>query len=288
MYTTLIAAGELARHLQDPGWVVVDCRFTLTEPDNGRRAWESARIPGARYAHLDQDLSGPRGPGRGRHPLPAAASFLATLARWGIGDTTQVVVYDDSFGAIAVRLWWMLRWAGHARVALLDGGLPVWKRMGLPVDTHPPAPPPVAGTPCSTAVAAMRDELCVDAGFVERIRQDPAWRLIDARAEDRFAGEREPLDPVAGHIPGSINWNFEDNLALDGTWLPAGELRRQFEGLLAGVSPDHVVHSCGSGVTACHNLLAMEIAGLTGSRLYPGSWSEWISDPGRPVARGPA
>lgn len=285
MYTTLIAGEQLAQHLQDPGWVIVDCRFTLTEPEAGRRAWEAARIPGARYAHLDHDLSAPRTPSSGRHPLPDPTVFRATLAGWGIGDATQVAVYDDSFGAIAVRLWWMLRWIGHERVALLDGGLPVWKRKGLPLDSAPPVAVPAASAPAATA---MREGLRVDTAFVEKICGDPAWRLIDARAEDRFAGEREPLDPVAGHIPGSINRNFEDNLALDGTWLPAAELRANFGELLAGTAPDHVVHSCGSGVTACHNLFAMEVAGLTGSRLYAGSWSEWITDPRRPVARGPA
>lgn len=286
MHTTLVSTETLAAHLVDPAWVVVDCRFTLTDPEAGRKAWEAWRIPGARYAHLDQDLSSPRRRDSGRHPLPDPQRFIETLRRWGIGDSTQVVAYDDSFGAMAVRLWWLLRWVGHPAVAVLDGGLPVWRRQRLPIDEATPAPraerEPVALTPQPNAAPA------VDANFVARIAADPRWRLIDARAEDRFAGEREPLDPVAGHIPGSVNRNFEDNLALDGTWLTAEALRAEFTALLGDVAPDQVVHSCGSGVTACHNLLAMEHAGLAGSRLYAGSWSEWITDPQRPVARGPA
>jgi thiosulfate/3-mercaptopyruvate sulfurtransferase len=286
MHTTLVSAETLARHLGDPDWVIVDCRFTLTDPGAGRKAWETWRIPGAHYADLDKDLSSPKRPNTGRHPLPDPARFRDSLLRWGVGDGTQLVAYDDSFGAMAVRLWWLARWMGHRSVAVLDGGVPVWRRLRLPIDESPVQAPP--DRPPRAFGGKPGTMPAVDADFVARIAAEPTWRLIDARAEDRFAGEREPIDPVAGHIPGSINRNFEDNVAPDGTWLSADELRGQFVELLGAVAPNQVVHSCGSGVTACHNLLAMEHAGLSGSQLYAGSWSDWITDPARPVARGPA
>lgn len=286
MHSTLVSAATVAEHLDDPEWVIVDCRFTLTDPEAGRKAYEAWRIPGARYAHLDHDLSGPKRPDTGRHPLPDPQRFRETLKRWGIGDSTQVVAYDDSFGAMAVRLWWLTRWMGHRAVAVLDGGIPVWRKLRLPLDESPPTPPAEsAAKPLGARPGAMP---AVDADFVAQIANEGSWCLIDARAEDRFAGEREPIDPVAGHIPGSLNRNFEDNLAIDGRWESAETLRAGFLDLIGDTAPSQVVHSCGSGVTACHNLLAMEHAGLGGSRLYAGSWSDWITDPARPIARGPA
>jgi len=283
VFATLIGVDELASSLGNPSWVVVDCRFTVGDPRVGETAWAKSRIPGARYAHLERDLSGPRGPGLGRNPLPAPETFSATLGRWGIAPDTQVVVYDDSFGSIACRLWWLLRLAGHRKVALLDGGWPVWKRKKHPVDDAPPAPPSPTGHACPIAadLAGLADTV-----LVERIRADPNWALLDARPEERFSGERESVDPVGGHIPGARFATFEDNLAFDGTFLSADELRERFAALVGDIAPDHVVHTCGSGVTACHNLLAMEHAGLRGSRLHAGSWSEWITDPTRPVATG--
>ncbi|MBS1189487.1 MAG: 3-mercaptopyruvate sulfurtransferase [Rhodocyclaceae bacterium] len=282
-YRTLIPAAVLAGHLDDPRWVVVDCRFALGDPSLGERHFSQSRIPGARYAHLDRDLSSPITEVSGRHPLPEAGAFARTLADLGITPDSQVVVYDDSFGSIAVRLWWLLRWAGHDAVTLLDGGWPAWKRHKLPLEEGPPrrivsADSPYPVHPDKAAV--------VNAQFVDTIRLAPDWRLLDARPEERFTGERENIDPVAGHIPGSANRSFEDNLDFDGTFLPADELRESLLASLNGIPPEKTVHTCGSGVTACHNLLAMEHAGLPGSKLYAGSWSEWIRDSARPIAVG--
>jgi len=282
MFSTVVSTESLAAQLDNPGWVVIDCRFTLTDTEAGRRAYAAAHIPGARYAHLDDDLSSPVTAISGRHPLPDQRAFCARLGEWGITPDTQVVVYDDSFGSMAVRLWWLLRGLGHKQVALLDGGLPKWVREKHPV-TSASAAITLHSYPCSDHV-----EWGVDAATVNRIRQSATHTLVDARPEQRFSGEIEPLDRVAGHIPGAVNWVFEENLDLDGTFLPADELRESYLHLLNGVTPENVVHTCGSGVTACHNILAMEIAGLSGSQLYPGSWSEWIRDPQRPVATGEA
>ena len=283
-YTTLVGAAELAPRLGAPDWVLVDCRYTLSDPAAGATAYNKSRLPGARYADLERALSAPRRAGGGRNPLPSAEALAASFARWGITPHSQVVVYDDSFGSIACRLWFLLRYAGHRQVALLDGGWPAWKRARLPIDEAPPGAMTTAEAP--PYPVTLNPALLADTAEVERIRCDPGWALLDARPEERFTGEREPVDPVGGHIPGSRNWTFEDNLALDGRLLDAAELRANFAGLLGPVPPTHVVHTCGSGVTACHNLLAMEHAGLTGSRLYAGSWSEWIGDPARPVATG--
>jgi thiosulfate/3-mercaptopyruvate sulfurtransferase len=279
-FTTLVASEQLAEHLNDPDWVVFDCRTTLTDPEAGRRAYAHGHIPGARYAHLDEDLSAPVTEKTGRHPLPDPDVLAARLSAWGVGPTSQVVVYDDSFGAMAVRLWWLLRWLGHDAVALLDGGFPKWQKERRPLSVAPPVIRPAAFH------AVPRRALWADAGEVDAARQDARWKVLDARPEMRFTGEVEPLDKVAGHIPGSFNWPFEENLDISGTYLPAEELREAFLRILDGVPPARVIHTCGSGVTACHNLLAMEHAGLAGSRLYPGSWSEWITDPARPVETG--
>ncbi|HNQ04027.1 MAG TPA: sulfurtransferase [Thiobacillaceae bacterium] len=280
--TTLVTTADLAQHLDDPGWIVFDCRFTLTDPEGGRRLYEKNHIPGARYVHLDDDLSAPITESTGRHPLPDPQTFADKVCAWGVGVNKQVVVYDDSFGAMAVRLWWMLRWLGHPGVALLDGGFPKWQREQRPLTT---ALPDVRKANCAclpepSHIAGMDD-------VMHACRSGDAL-LIDARPDRRFTGEFEPLDTVAGHIPGSINWPFEENLDIDGTFLPPEALRENYQALLRGRAPWQVIHTCGSGVTACHNLLAMEIAGLPGSRLYPGSWSEWIRDPSRPVATGEA
>lgn len=278
MHSTLVDTSTLAEHLDDPRWVVIDCRFSLTDPEAGRRAYAVGHIPGARYAHLNEDLSGTVLPTSGRHPLPPPQALAARFGAWGITAGRQVLAYDDSFGAIAARLWWMLRWLGHREVAVLDGGLPKWTREGRSMTE--------AAAPMVTAdfVPNVAADAWVDTAFVERIREDRGYRLVDVRGEERFNGEVEPLDRVAGHVPGARNLPFEDNLALSGEFLPPGELRSLYAGVLDGVSPREVVYMCGSGVTACHSILAMEHAGLSGARLYPGSWSEWITDPGRPVA----
>ncbi len=278
---TLVTTEDLERHIEDPDWVVFDCRFTLNDPEAGRRAYLEGHIPGARYAHLDEDLSGPVLPGRtGRHPLPEPQALAERLYHWGVGVNRQVVVYDDSFGSMAARMWWLLRWLGHPAVALLDGGYPKWKRERRALTSALPEPHK------GNCVCLPEPSQIVTADEVLQASQTGDEILIDARPERRFSGEYEPLDPVAGHVPGAINWDLEDNLDIDGTFLPPEALRENYQALLKGRPAWKAIHMCGSGVTACHNVLAMEIAGLPGARLYPGSWSEWITDPSRPIATG--
>lgn len=279
-HTTLVTTDQLARHLDDPAWVVFDCRFILTDPDAGRRAYEAGHIPGARYAHLNDDLSGPVTASTGRHPLPDPTALAEKLGRWGVDASTQVVAYDDSFGAMAARLWWLLRWLGHDAVAVLDGDLRAWLREKRPMTTAEPVVTP------RRFVARPRQEAWVDSTAVERLVETGEAILIDARAEERFRGEIEPFDRVAGHVPGAISLPFEDNLQPSGRFLAPEELRDLYHHVLGDIPPGLVVHMCGSGVTACHNVLAMEHAGLAGARLYAGSWSEWITDPRRPIAQG--
>jgi thiosulfate/3-mercaptopyruvate sulfurtransferase len=278
--TTVVSTEQLAQYLDDPDWIIFDCRFTLSNTGAGAAAYRQGHIPGARYVHLDDDMSSPVTATSGRHPLPDVKLFSEKLSRWGVDSSKQVVVYDDSFGSMAVKMWWLLRWLGHDNVALLDGGLPKWLKEKRAMTAELPQIIP------AKFVARARDELLADAAEVDFSRREQCSILIDARPEQRFSGEREPLDKVAGHIPGAINWVFEENLDFDGTYLPADELKEAYLKLLHGIKPDHVIHTCGSGVTACHNMLAMEIAGLPGSKLYAGSWSEWITDPARPVATG--
>jgi thiosulfate/3-mercaptopyruvate sulfurtransferase len=276
----LVTTEELARHLDDPQWVVLDTRHDLADPRKGAKAYAEGHVPGAFFVSIDEDLSGAKTGRNGRHPLPDLASFAARMNACGLRPGTQVVAYDDLSGNFAVRLWWLLRWLGHDKVALLDGGYPLWLREGRATSTATPAPREGAFAP--------RPHLgsTVDAHFLERFREDAAIRLIDARAPDRFAGMNETLDPVAGHIPGAVNRFWKENLAADGRFKAPEVLRAEFVALLGGADAKLAVHSCGSGVTACHNLFAMELAGLPGGRLYPGSWSEWCSDPTRPVAQG--
>jgi len=277
-FTTLLSPDQLAQQLHDPQWVVFDCRFALTRPESGRQAYAKAHIPGARYAHLNEGPVRPVTPGSGRHPLPDPGLLAGKLGLWGVDQGKQVVVYDDSYGSMAVRLWWLLRWLGHDAVALLDGGFPAWMKQGRELSAEIPVIRP------TRFHAAPDDTLWVDSKTVlEALRQERV--IIDARPEERFLAIIEPLDKVAGHIPGSLNSPFEDNLDMRGNFLKAEELRAQYESLLHGAPPGEVIHMCGSGVTACHNLLALEIAGLPGGRLYVGSWSEWITDPSRPIVK---
>jgi thiosulfate/3-mercaptopyruvate sulfurtransferase len=277
-FTTLVSADRLARHLHDPQWVVFDCRFALTRPESGRQAYAKAHIAGARYAHLNHDLSGAITPVSGRHPLPDAAALAHKLGHWGVDARKQVVVYDDSFGSMAVRLWWLLRWLGHDAVALLDGGLASWQRQGRELSADIPVIHPTVFHP------RVDDSLWIDSGdMLEAVQAKRV--IVDARAEERYSGLVEPLDRVAGHIPGSLNSPIEDNLDLRGHFLSAEELRAHYESLLDGARPDQVIHMCGSGVTACHNLLALEVVGMPGGKLYAGSWSEWITDPSRPIVQ---
>jgi thiosulfate/3-mercaptopyruvate sulfurtransferase len=226
---------------------------------------------------MDDDLSGKKTGTNGRHPLPGLQEFAGRMNARGVTPATQVVVYDDMSGNFAVRLWWMLRWLGHEAVALLDGGLPLWEKEGRAMTKEAPQPRKGAFVPRPHLGAT------VDLPFVDRFREDASIRLVDARAAERFAGLQEPIDPVAGHIPGAVNRFWQRNLSPDGRFKPAGELRKEFDAMLGGQSPESTVHMCGSGVTACHNIFAMELAGLAGARLYPGSWSEWCSDASRPM-----
>lgn len=276
-YRTLISAQQLAPHIDEPAWLIFDCRHDLADPEAGERAYRAGHIPGAQLMHLERDLSGEKTGANGRHPLPAPANFAALLAHRGVSHDTQVVAYDDVGGAYAARLWWMLRWLGHNKVAVLDGGLAAWQRAGnLLTDVMPAVTPGRFAWRASTPI--------VDTGYVFAHLQRPDMLLIDARSPERFRGDNETIDPIGGHIPGAINRFFKDNLAADGCFKPAPVLRRELEQLLAGRSSSVVVSQCGSGVTACHNLMALEIAGLHGARLYPGSWSEWCHDPKRPVS----
>lgn len=280
MFTTLIATDTLAQNLSNPDWVVIDCRFTLAEPAAGERAYHQGHIPTAGYAHLERDLSARVSAISGRHPLPEKDQLAARLGAWGVGPTNQVVVYDDANGAIAARLWWLLRWLGHSGVALLDGGWGRWLAEARPVTADSATPRQAVFVTRPSAVNWMSTAEVQDA------MRRQAIQLLDARAAERFRGDVEPIDAVAGHVPGAMNRPFQANLGADGLFLSVEELHRQFTEQLANIAPERVVHMCGSGVTACHNLLAMEHAGLDGSRLYPGSWSEWIRDPSRPVAKG--
>lgn len=280
-YETLLDAATLHAHLNDPNWVVVDCRFNLMDTSAGRRAYDEGHIPTARYADLDKDLSSPITPHSGRHPLPDPGQFAATLGGWGISAATQVVAYDDGPGITAARLWWLLRWLGSPRCAVLNGGLAAWRAAGYPLSTAAPSVQP------AHFVAQRDDSLFVDVAAVVANLTNPAFLLVDARAAARYRGEMEPIDPVAGHVPGAANHPNDLNLK-DGCFLPPEELRTRFAESLGGRAPADVVHMCGSGVSACQNILAMEAAGLRGAKLYPGSWSEWLRDPQRPVATGTA
>lgn len=279
MEKILVTTSELAERLGDPDWVAFDVRHDLADTEKGRRAYAAGHIPGAYFLHVDEDLSGPKDGTNGRHPLPAGRDFARTLEARGVTARTQVVAYDDAGGCFAVRLWWMLRSLGHDKVAILDGGFPLWQKEGRPVDDTVPAPRAGSFKPRADLDAS------VDVHFVQRTRGDPRVKLVDARAPDRYAGRNETIDPVAGHVPGAINRFWQKNLRADGRFKPAHELRDEFRQLLGDAQAAQVVHMCGSGVTACHNLFAMTLAGLPGGRLYPGSWSEWCADRTRPVAR---
>jgi thiosulfate/3-mercaptopyruvate sulfurtransferase len=289
--TTLITPRQLAARLEDADLAVIDCRFDLARPQWGPEAYAAARIPSALYAHLDHDLSGKTSPSTGRHPLPPIEEFAERLGQWGIDAQVQVVAYDQGPGAHAARLWWLLRWLGHGRVAVLDGGLAAWQEEKLPLEgaaSESRALPERARSPRRFAPRPAEDMVVSSAQLEEMIaaRQIACGDavLIDARSAERFAGRNETIDPVAGHIPGARNHPFTDNLDSTGRFLNRGTLRERFAKTLEGVPPDAAICMCGSGVTACHNLLAMEVAGLQGARLYAGSWSEWIRDPKRPIA----
>lgn len=276
---TLVTVDQLHDHLFRPDWCVIDVRHDLMDTEAGWRAYTEGHIPGATFAHIDEDLSGRKTGTNGRHPLPERADIAQAFRDWGVNDDTQIVAYDANGGQFASRLWWLARWLGHARVAVLDGGWPAWLARTGWSSIEPPERPPGRFTERPSLVSVLStDDIVRNLATRERL-------VIDARTPERFRGEQEPIDPVAGHIPGAHNRPWLSNLNADQTFKSPAALRGEFDAALAA-SPDRVAHQCGSGVTACHSVLAMEIAGLSGSALYAGSWSEWIADPRRPVATG--
>jgi thiosulfate/3-mercaptopyruvate sulfurtransferase len=277
---TILSVEELLARLDDPNWVVVDVRYDLSDPDAGRRAYLDGHVPGAQYADLGRDLSAPPRVDRGRHPLPGVEAMAATFGMLGIGPGVQVVVYDARNGMYAARLWWMLRYLGHDSVAVLDGGLDAWRRAGFALESGEVRRSPRRFVP------KVRPDWIAGTAEVEASRTNPDRLVVDSRSADRYRGENETIDPVAGHIPGARNHFFGDNVESDGRFREPADLARSFAALLGERDPRDAIFYCGSGVTACQNLLALEIAGMSGARLYPGSWSEWIGDRSRPVAVG--
>ena len=277
--TALVSTEVLAQRLADPDWVVLDCRHDLSDPGRGRRDYAQSHIPGSRFLRLDEDLSAPKTGRNGRHPLPDPDLLMETLGRAGVDARRQVVAYDAQGGMVAARLWWLLRWLGHLPVAVLDGGWNQWVAEGRPQAAEVPQPQPArfAGTARNNWVGA---------DFVRARLADEGMTLLDARAPDRFRGQNETIDPVGGRIPGARNRFYKDNLDAGGRFKSPEILREEFRAVLGTAELGKVVNYCGSGVSACHNLLAMEVAGLRGARLYPGSWSEWSADPSRPIASG--
>jgi thiosulfate/3-mercaptopyruvate sulfurtransferase len=279
-YDTLVTVQTLEQHLFEADWCIVDCRHDLTDGGAGFRAYQQGHVPGAAFAHIDEDLSGRKSGRNGRHPLPARDDLAALFREWGIGNDTQIVAYDAHGGQFAGRLWWLARWLGHDQVAVLDGGWQAWLERTNWSSTEEPDRPEGRFEPRSPRAAT------VDADTVAGLLVRGDRQLLDARAAERFRGEQEPIDPVAGHIPGALNRFWQDNL--DGGRFKSRErLRAEFDAVLNGRPPSALVHYCGSGISAAHNALSMQIAGLAGSALYPGSWSEWISEAARPVATGP-
>lgn len=278
--TALVDTGTLARRLDDPDWVVFDCRHDLTAPERGRAEYAQSHIPGARFLHLDEDLSAPKTGRNGRHPLPDPDRLMKKLGEAGVDPRKQVVAYDAQGGMPASRLWWLLRWLGHLPVAVLDGGWNQWLAEGRAQSSEAPQPRPVRFD------GSARNDYWVGAHFVRDHLGDETTILIDGRAPDRFRGQNETIDPVGGRIPFARNRFYRDNLDASGRFKAPEMLKAEFLAVLGASGPQQAVHYCGSGVSACHNLLAMEVAGLRGARLYPGSWSEWIADPSRPIASG--
>ncbi|WP_455221031.1 sulfurtransferase [Kaarinaea lacus] len=277
-YSSIISADLLQQHLNDANWRIVDCRFNLKAPDEGMSLYKMEHIPNAIYAHLDHDLSAPVSDTSGRHPLPDVETFKLKLGAWGIDTSKQVVVYDDAAGSYAARLWWMLRWLGHKSVAVLDGGFTLWKQQGLPTTNAIPHIEP------ATFVGQPNMDMLINSNALQEGLSKASICLIDVRDPQRYSGLEEPIDKVAGHIPGSINLPWKTNIADTGMYQSKAQLYDQYQKLLQDAAGKNVVFMCGSGVTACHSLVALEYIGISGAKLYPGSWSEWITDNSRPVA----
>ncbi|MEN0003094.1 MAG: sulfurtransferase [Bacteroidota bacterium] len=283
MFSTLIDTPTLLTHYANPDWVIIDCRFALADTEGGRRAYQEAHIPGAYYAHLDEDLSGPIVPGKtGRHPIPSIYQLVQRFSQWGVESHKQVVVYDDKGGAIASRLWWLLRWLGHEKVAVLDGGWQAWlAELGPTSDEVPAYQEDVQFEPDANPY------WLVNATFVEQARDDEQYLVVDSRAAERYSGAHEPIDPVSGHVPWALNAPFAENWSKDFHFKTMKELEERFQALLGEHPVEDTVFYCGSGVTACHNILALAHAGLGMAKLYGGSWSDWITDSNRPIATTP-
>jgi thiosulfate/3-mercaptopyruvate sulfurtransferase len=278
--TPLVSAAELQQKLADPQWKIFDVRHDLFDLEAGLRAYRAGHIPGAQFASIDDDLSGHKTGSNGRHPLPSREALVERFRAWGLDNSTQIVAYDAQGGQFAARLWWLSLWLGHRAVAVLDGGWPAWLAHGGAIESVAPVSARSDFTAAESLVSVVDTRAVLAASSTkERL-------LVDARMPERYRGEQEPIDPVAGHIPGAVNRAWQQNLAADQRFKTSTELRAEFETLLGGRAPDHVTHQCGSGVTACHNVLAMAVAGLPGSALYSGSWSEWIADPSRTIRTG--
>ncbi len=281
MFTTLLQPSDAFAHRNDPNWRFLDCRFRLGDTNAGRRLYEAGHLPAAVYVHLDEDLSGPVVPGEtGRHPLPSVAEAVALFGALGIDEQVQVVAYDDMGGAIAARVWWMLHWLGHEAAAVLNGGIAAWEDAGYALTTA------VEKVQPRTFRAKDSKKQMLSAEEVDRIRGKADWRVIDSRTPERYRGEEEPIDPVAGHIPGAKNAPHPETIGPDGQFKSSEELRQHFANLIGETSSGQTVFYCGSGVTACRNLLAFQEAGLGDALLYAGSWSDWIAPGTRPVATG--
>jgi len=276
-YTTLICADTVKQHLYDANWITIDCRFSLIDSEAGAKSYRMGHIPNAHYAHIEQDLSSPVSLNTGRHPLPNFKQLIARLGEWGINNKSQIVIYDDVNGAFAARLWWLLRYLGHDTVAILDGGIQQWQQK-YTLTTSLPKTKKSVFRAYSSHSSWLTTQQVSDQLARNKIK------LIDARTPERFSGQQEPIDPIAGHIPKAVNRAFHLNLSPNGLFLDRATLHTQFNHLLGSAKPENSVHMCGSGITACHNILAMEHAGLSGSKLYAGSWSEWITNRNRSIS----
>jgi thiosulfate/3-mercaptopyruvate sulfurtransferase len=279
-FTTVIDANTLSGQISRDDLAIFDCRFELAKVQWGEAEFAEGHLPGAFYLHLDRDLSGPMTATSGRHPLPDPHRLAARLGELGVGADSQLIACDQGNGAHAARLWWLARWIGIRNVAVLDGGIAAWRAAGLPLERTRAVPRP------KSLAVSVDAAAWVSTDVVDELRQRPGNLLVDARGAERFAGRNETIDPIAGHVPGARNHPFHSNLGADGKFLPAGELRERFTTLLGSMPASSLISMCGSGVTACHTLLALEYAGIAGARLYAGSWSEWIRDPRRPIATG--
>ncbi len=279
-YQTIISVDDLNKNLSNENWFIFDCRFLLKDPKGGVDKFNQGHIPGAQFADMDQDLSSPMTQSSGRHPLPDPNEFINKLRAWGVSNNSQIICYDGISGAFAARMWWLLRWLGHQDVAVLDGGVEKWSEKGLPLETE------VQTRTTGAFVGEAKNSMWVDIDFVRQQLKQEKISLLDARSAERFTAQDQKTDPVPGHVPGAVNYPFAGNLNSQGLFLPPNKLNERFASVFADNQQDQIINMCGSGVTACHNLLAMSIAGLPMTRLYVGSWSEWIKDSSRAIATG--